>query len=574
MGDDPRAGDLLRGNRGAANRSAIGAVAATVSWLAWLTWLWLLASVIDRAFVGSEKIADLLPSLATMAGLLLLQAGASMAAGIYAESASRRLRTDLRGSLCTRVLSGDPRRLAGGTVGQVSGTLTESIEAVGTWVSQYLPAAAMAVVGPLAAFLAVLVLDAPTTLILLFAGPMLVLLLAVIGRQTADLTKRRFDELGWLRGFYLDMLRGIGTLKAFGRSRDGTELIEESSRRFGETTLEVLRTAFQTSLVMEWAATAATALVAVEVSFRLVRGDLSFGTALAVLVITPEFFAPLRRLSLEYHVGRTGDAAAADIAAVRGEMPEGDHAHDLDLRASTRRVGIPSAAPRIEFASVSYRYPEAATDAVADIDLLLEAGETVALVGQSGAGKSTIASMLLRFIEPTAGTVRVDGAPMRDVDIIGWRHRVAWVPQSPTLFAATVAENIALGRPDATPQQIHSAADASGAAEFIEDLPSGYDTPLGESGLRLSGGQRQRLAIARALLLDAPVVVFDEFTAHLDPDVEREVLDAAEILFEGRTALLIAHRNSTRRLANRTIRIEGGRIEGGRINQPAAVEGL
>ncbi|MGI9579217.1 MAG: thiol reductant ABC exporter subunit CydD [Microthrixaceae bacterium] len=561
MAGEPRAADLLRGNRSAALRSAIGAVAAAVSWIAWLAWLWMLALVINRAFLGSESLADLLPTMSVMAGLLVLRAGATIAAGTLAEAASKHLRTDLRASLADRLLAGDPRRLGEATVGQVSGTLTESVEGVGAWVSQYLPSAAMAAIGPLAAFIAILVLDAPTTLILLFAGPMLVLLLAVIGRQTADLTKRRFDELGWLRGFYLDMLRGIGTLKAFGRSRDGTDLIEDSSRRFGDTTLEVLRTAFQTSLVMEWAATAATALVAVEVSFRLIRGDLTFGTALAVLVITPEFFAPLRRLSLEYHVGRTGDAAAADIAEVfadhspakRGNEPKRE---DVDLRPVSLAT-----APRIEFESVSYRYPGAPADALEDICLTIDAGETLALTGPSGAGKSTLASTLLRFIEPSAGVVRADGVPLSDLDTMRWRLAVAWVPQSPTLFAATVGENIALGSPDASAQRIRTAAADAGAADFIEDLPQGYDTALGESGLRLSGGQRQRLAIARALLVDAPLVVFDEFTAHLDPVVEMGVLDAAATLLEGRTALVIAHRSSTQRLADRVVRLDGGRMD-------------
>jgi thiol reductant ABC exporter CydD subunit len=562
--EKPGAADLLRSNRAAGGRAAAGAAAAAASWVAWLTWLWMLASVIDRAFIGSEPLADLGPQLMAMVALLAAQASTALVAGSLSEAASRRLRTDLRRSLARRATAGDPRRLGGATVGRVSGTLTDGVEAIGTWVSQYLPSAAMAVFGPLAAFVAVMLLDAPTTLILLFAGPMLVLLLAVIGRRTAELTRKRFDELGWLRGFYLDMLRGIGTLKSFGRSRDGTQLIEDSSRRFGDTTLEVLRTAFQTSLVMEWAATAATALVAVEVSFRLIRGDLGFGTALAVLVITPEFFTPLRRLSLEYHVGRTGDAAAEDICELLGGPPDESGAAASGTARSPAvelrtQVGG-TRAPSIDFVSVTYRYPGASRDAVHALDLSLAAGETVALVGPSGAGKSTIASMLLRFIEPDSGSLRTDGVPLGEVDPAVWRTQVAWVPQAPTIFAGTVAENIALGNPEATAQEIRSAAERAGAAGFIEELGRGYDTRLGESGLRLSGGQRQRLAIARALLLDSPVVVFDEFTAHLDPATEASVLDAATELFAGRTALLIAHRSSTRRLADRVVRIDSGRI--------------
>jgi ABC-type multidrug transport system fused ATPase/permease subunit len=232
-------------------------------------------------------------------------------------------------------------------------------------------------------------------------------------------------------------------------------------------------------------------------------------------------------------------------------------------------------APSIDFVSVTYRYPGASRDAVHALDMSLAAGETVALVGPSGAGKSTIASMLLRFIEPDSGSLRTDGVPLGEVDPALWRTQVAWVPQAPTIFAGTVAENIALGNPQATEQEIRSAAERAGASDFIADLGRGYDTRLGESGLRLSGGQRQRLAIARALLLDSPVVVFDEFTAHLDPATEASVLDAAAELFAGRTALLIAHRTSTQRLADRVVRIDSGRIRNThrRGGSTAALEG-
>ena len=549
------AADLLRRDRIAALHSAAAVAADSVATFAWLGWLGTLALVVDRAFVRGDSLDDLTAPLVVMGVLLVLRLLATIGASSLAEGASVHLRGGLRTQLTAALAAGDPRRLGGGTVGEVSGTITEGVEAVGAWVSQYLRAASMAVVGPVAAFALVAVLDAPTTLILLFTGPMLVLLLAVIGRRTADLTRRRFDELGWLRGFYLDLLRGIGTLKAFGRSRDGSDLIEQSSRRFGETTLEVLRTAFQTSLVMEWAATAATALVAVEVSFRMIRGDLTFGTALAVLVVTPEFFAPLRRLSLEYHVGRTGDAAAGDISTLlAGSDPPGVSVAS-DGTPGTPAVRPWTSAPRIEFESVHYRYPGANRDALDGIDLTIEAGESVALVGPSGAGKSTIASMLLRFILPDSGTLRVDGVDAATTDPALWRRGIAWVPQSPTLLNGTVAENIALGRPDATAAEIAEAAGLAGADGFVRNLPQGYRTHLGEEALRLSGGQRQRLAIARALLLDAPVVVFDEFTAHLDPATEDEVLEAAATLFEGRTVMLVAHRRQTQELADRIVPI-------------------
>ncbi|MCP4434773.1 MAG: thiol reductant ABC exporter subunit CydD [Actinomycetia bacterium] len=555
------AGRLLASQPRAALLSVAGLAAAGLAGAALLAWLVLLAEVVDRAFVDGDRLGDLRGPLVAMAALLIVRAAAGWAGTVLAAKSSAASRTLLRSRLTASVITGDPRRLGGARTGRVSGALTEGVEAVGDWVSGYLPAMAMTVVVPAMAFVAVLLLDWPSTLILAFTGPMLVLLLAVIGRRTAELTRRRFDELGWLRGFYLDMLRGLGTLKAFGRSSDGAEMIEQTSRRFGDTTMEVLRTAFQTSLVMEWASTAATALVAVEVSFRLIRGDITFGTALAVLVVTPEFFTPFRRLSTEYHVGRTGDAAAEEISELLGEA-------QVDLTGPRTAAPVSSAdhagPPRIEVRSLHYRYPGAEKDALDGVDLSLEPGEVVAVVGPSGAGKSTLASVLLRFVEPTSGEALVDGQPLSGIDATQWRRRLAWVPQAPTMLAGTVADNIALGAPGADRAQIERAAQAAGADEFIAALPDGYDTVLGERGLRLSGGQRQRIAIARATIVDAPLIVFDEFTAHLDSETEAAVLDAARKLWRGRTVIVIAHREATIAAADRVVTLRKGAVSAGR----------
>ncbi len=555
------AGRLLASQPRAALLSVAGLAAAGLAGAALLAWLVLLAEVVDRAFLDGDRLGDLRGPLVAMAALLIVRAAAGWAGTVLAAKSSAASRTLLRSRLTASVITGDPRRLGGARTGRVSGALTEGVEAVGDWVSGYLPAMAMTVVVPAMAFVAVLLLDWPSTLILAFTGPMLVLLLAVIGRRTAELTRRRFDELGWLRGFYLDMLRGLGTLKAFGRSSDGAEMIEQTSRRFGDTTMEVLRTAFQTSLVMEWASTAATALVAVEVSFRLIRGDITFGTALAVLVVTPEFFTPFRRLSTEYHVGRTGDAAAEEISELLGEA-------QVDLTGPRTAAPVSSAdhagPPRIEVRSLHYRYPGAEKDALDGVDLSLEPGEVVAVVGPSGAGKSTLASVLLRFVEPTSGEALVDGQPLSGIDATQWRRRLAWVPQAPTMLAGTVADNIALGAPGADRAQIERAAQAAGADEFIVALPDGYDTVLGERGLRLSGGQRQRIAIARATIVDAPLIVFDEFTAHLDSETEAAVLDAARKLWRGRTVIVIAHREATIAAADRVVTLREGAVSAGR----------
>jgi ATP-binding cassette subfamily C protein CydD len=528
-----------------------------------IAWLVALATAIDRVFLGDADLAEVRGLLVALVLLLLVRAALLAAQEVLAERASALLRTRVRADLVSHLVAVGPAGLAQERVGEVSAVVGDGVQALDDYVVRFVPAAAMAVLGPAAVFVTVALLDPWTTLILLFAGPMLVLILGVIGGHTRELTRRRFDELAWLTSFSLDMIRGLGTLKAFGRSQDGAQAIEGLSRRFGSTTMDVLRTAFQTSLVMEWAATAATALVAVEVSFRLVLDVLPFGVALAVLVLTPEFFMPFRRLSMEYHAGQAGRAALARIEALHAlpaAQPEGPAPGASAVARAASRAPALTAAPTIELNTVSYRYPDAAVDAVSAVSLRLEAGRTVALVGPSGAGKTTLARLLLQFVAPTQGQVLVDGVPLGKWDPADWRRHVAWVPQTPSLVAASVADNIRLGAPHATDDEVRQAAALARATSFVEALPQGFHTVLGERGLRLSGGQRQRLAIARAALRDAPVVVLDEMSAHLDATVEAEILAAMQALLVERTALVIAHRPRTLALAHSVIELREGRV--------------
>ncbi len=523
-----------------------------VAFVALLAALVLLARAIDAVFVGGRDLTGISGAVAAIVALACLRAGAQRLAARDAAVAADRIRRSVRRSVLAAMVRPERRpgsdRLRSST--DLLGDVGDAVDAVDDYVTRFVPSITLAATGPLLVFAAVVLLDPLSSLVLLFAGPMLVFLLVVIGQRTRELTQLRLAELSWLHGFFLDLLRGLGALSAANRAGDAGGRIEEVSRRHGASTMEVLRTAFQTSLVLEWAATAATALVAVTISFRMIGGDLSFGVGLSVLVLVPECFVPLRRLAVEYHAGQSGQAAWERLAPW------------LEPPATPVPTGTTTGVAPLVFDSVTVRRDDGRVVALDAVSFSVADGETVALVGPSGAGKSTVLDLVLGFLRPDDGVLTAAGADVTTLDPLDWRRHLAWVPQSPTVFAGSVADNVRLGVADADDDEVWRALRSAGIEPFVRSLPDGIDTRLGEGGADLSGGQRQRLAIARAWLRDAPLVVLDEFTAHLDVDTEAEVVDAAADLLAHRTAIVVAHRLRTARLADRIVVLDAGAVVG------------
>jgi ATP-binding cassette subfamily C protein CydD len=313
-------------------------------------------------------------------------------------------------------------------------------------------------------------------------------------------------------------------------------------------TMSTLRVAFLSALVLELAATLATALVAVEVGLRLLAGHMGYQTALLVLLLTPEAYLPLRAAGAQFHASVEGATAAQRAFDI------------LDVPVPTARVQAPARWPALRgqpsdgpprpdlryetvfFDAVTLSYPGRSQPALDELSLAIRPGEHVVLTGPSGAGKTSLLALLLRFTEPSGGTIRAGETNLAAIPAAQWLSQIAWVPQNPHLFAGTAAENIALGQPDADRAAIARAAGLAGAAGFIEALPDGYRTRLGERGLRLSSGQRQQIALARAFLRDAPLLLLDEPSAHLDPVSAGQVSRFIRSLMAGRTVIEVSHR--------------------------------
>jgi ABC-type transport system involved in cytochrome bd biosynthesis fused ATPase/permease subunit len=347
------------------------------------------------------------------------------------------------------------------------------------------------------------------------------------------------------------VVRGLPTLRAAAVERAQAASIAEVGERYRRTTMATLRVSFLSGSVLELAATLGVALVAVTVGVRLDDGRLELQAGLTVLILAPELYAPLRALGAQFHASADGLAVAERVLALLDAPAEAGEGGSL-------APPIP-AEHAVRFEGVSFAYPSRPAAVLDGLELTLGPGETVALVGESGAGKSTVAALLLRLAEPAGGRVTVGAVDLADCDAAAWRRQLAWVPQRPTIFRGTVADNIRLGDADAPDERVREAAALAGADEFVRALPDGYDTVVGDGGRPLSAGERRRLALARAFLRGAPLVVLDEPTADLDPESAALVADAVDRIRRGRTVLVIAHRPELVRRADRVVELAGGR---------------
>ncbi len=406
----------------------------------------------------------------------------------------------------------------------------------------------LAVLVPIAVLLWTADIDLTSAVIMLATLPLIPVFMVLIGRYTEAKTRARWEALARLSNHFLDVVRGLPTLRAFNRGAAQAERIEAVSETYRRTTMETLRVSFLSGAVLDLAATLATALVAVTLGVRLIDGTVGLQPALTVLLLTPELYAPLRSLAAQFHVSADGLAAAERI---------------LDLGDAPPRSSVtgPVAAGwrTVVLEGVAVSNPGRGAAVLDGFGLRIERGEVVALVGESGAGKSTVAALLLGLREPDRGQVLVDGADLTELDLGAWRQQLAWLPQRPTVFRGTVRANIALGDPGASDAAIEDASARAGFASVAAELPDGYDTVVGEGGRALSAGETRRLALARALVGAAPLLILDEPTANLDPESAAAIAASIRAIDPGRAVLVIAHDPELALAAGRIVRLEHGR---------------
>ncbi|WP_067500562.1 thiol reductant ABC exporter subunit CydD [Actinoplanes sp. TFC3] len=533
---DPR---LLRYARGTrtylAGTVALGVVLAVLI-VAQAT---LLAYGITAVFLHRAGLTELTPALAGLAAVVVGRAAVSWAQEATAARSSAAVKSELRGRLLAHLVALGPGH--GRDTGAVTALSIRGLDALDAYFARYLPQLVLAALVPAVVLARLFPADLTATLTIALTLPLIPVFMALVGWHTEAANRRQFRLLARLSHHFLDVVAGLVTLKLFGRAGAQAAIIRRISAEQRRLTMRTLRVAFLSSLVLELLATLSVALVAVGIGLRLVSGHLDLATALLVLLLAPEAYLPLRQVGAQFHASAEGLAAAEEAFAI------------LETPLTGPAAVTPAAPPgRIVFDNVVVRYRD--REALR-LSATINPGEVVALTGASGCGKSTAFNVLLGLVLPDSGRILAGGIDLTTVDQAAWRKSIAWVPQRPYLFAGSIRDNIALGSTDPG-VDVTGAARLAGADGFIAALPEGYDTVLGDDGAGLAAGQRQRIALARAFLRDAPIVLLDEPTANLDTGTAAEVMAAIRRLARGRTVLLAAHRSELIALAERVIDLQ------------------
>ena len=546
---DPR---LLRASQAVPRYVAVSVAVGAASAVLLVGQAVLLADLIARVFLKNAALATVWPSLAWLTVIAFARAALAWVGETAAHRTSARAKRDLRRRLARHVLAIGPVRLGNEHTGEVTLAATRGIDALDAYFARFLPQLVLSALVPLTVLAWVARTDRTSAIILLATLPLVPLFGWLIGVASAAPARRQWRLLGTLAGHFLDVVQGLPTLRLFGRSHDQADQIGEVSEQHRRATMKTLRVAFLSAFALESVAALAMALVAVSVGLRLVDGAMGFAAGLTVLLLTPEVFLPLRQASAQFHASAEGIAAADRIFEVLA-VPA--------ARAFPSSLPVPDPGTEpLRFEGVCVAYEGRERPALDGLTLEIHPGEIVALTGRSGAGKSTVLSLLLGLTQPQSGAIRVGDVDLAAIPPSAWRERIAWVPQRPHLFGGTIDDNLLIARPGASAAEIREALEQAGASSFVDALPLRSATVLGERGAGLSAGQRQRIAIARAFLRDAPLLLLDEPASALDPASEADLSAALRRLMAGRTVIVVAHTAGLAAAAGRVVRLEDGRV--------------
>jgi ATP-binding cassette, subfamily C, bacterial CydD len=541
-----------------------------------ITQMYLLSIVISDVFLNSEVSNPML--LYYLAAAIAARSFLLWIRERYAQQTAVTTKSGLRKNLFSHIINLGTGYTRTGKTGEVIATLMEAVEKLDDYFTRYIPSVIHIIILPIFIIFFTFSIDWPSGLIMLITAPLILFFMWLIGTYAKKLTEEQWGQMSRLSSHFLDVLQGLKTLKIFGMNHREADNVYKSSDGFRIITMRVLKVAFISGMVLELAASISIALVAVQVGIRLIEGLMSFQPGLFVLLLAPEFYLPFRTLGLHHHAGMEGSAAAEKIFEIMDTRAE----RWTENIPSKKSLSDPEAGPAknakdltIQFREVNFTYPDADLPVLENINCILKPGTLTAVAGPTGSGKSTFARLLLGFLQPDSGAISANNISVQEMDKELWQQYIAYVPQHPHFFNGTILENLLLAKPGSTKEEVEHAAKKSGAHSFIAQFPKGYHTPLTDNASCLSGGEKQRLAIARALLKDAPLLILDEPTSSLDPESEQIVAKATETIVKNRTTLVIAHRLRTVRNADNILVFNNGTIaESGRHDELITKKGL
>ncbi|MDR1603506.1 MAG: thiol reductant ABC exporter subunit CydD [Gracilibacteraceae bacterium] len=538
---------------------------------------WVLAAIVSAVFLHGATAADLRNQFTILVALVAMRALLGWLEEWFALRLARNVQLRLREAVLERMEALGPLRLREEQSGELLHLVTEGIEILHAYFGKYLPQLFKTGLIPILFLGLIFPRDWLTGLILLVTAPLLPLFMMLIGKWANRETNKQWRLLARMTGYLQDVLQGLATLKLLGQSAAQGEKIAAISEDFRRVSLGVLRIAFLSALTLELFSTLSIAIVAVALGLRLVEGGIDFQTAFFLLLLAPEFYLPIRSLGAQYHASLNGLAAAERVYSfLYPPAPAGSRAEEPAGQGSEVGQGSEAGQPAgtagkkappdgndgigIVFTAVRLDYGDKREGALAGLSFSLAAGEKIGLVGPSGGGKSSVLHLLLGFIQPDGGEILINGTDIRCLEPEAWRRLIAWVPQKPWVFAGSIRDNLLLGGAEVTEAAMRQTCADMGLADFIAGMPEGYDTRVGQGGRALSGGQAQLLAVGRAALRRAPLLLLDEATANLDLVREEAVQAALWRLMRGKTVIAAAHRLQTVARMDRILVLQRGRV--------------